>query len=96
MTNVRYKIREAILHTRFENEAVLLNLESGRYYSMNAVGSRIWSLLSERPRTLEELLTNITDEYQISREAAGQDIQALIQDLVKNGLLEPADERTGL
>lgn len=92
---MRYRIREPILHTRLENESVLLNLDSGYYFSINSVGSRIWSLLTEGPRTVEELRTDIMQEYPVSRETAEQDIRELVQDLVEHGLLETIDERAG-
>jgi hypothetical protein len=90
-----YRIRQPILHTRLENESVLLNLDSGRYFSLNSVGSRILSLLIEGPRTVEELGTNILREYPVSRETAEKDIRELIQNLVEHGLLETIDERAG-
>ena len=63
----------------------------GLYFSINSVGSRIWSLL-DRARTEEELLADITQKYPVSRDTARRDIQELIEDLVRHGLLEVIDE----
>jgi hypothetical protein len=50
--------------------------------------------MSESPRTLEELLVDITLEYSISREAAEQDLQELIHHLREEGLIEAIDENS--
>ncbi|MDD4932945.1 MAG: PqqD family protein [Methylacidiphilaceae bacterium] len=86
-----YRIREQVLHTQLEEEAVLLDLESGRYFSLNSVGGRIWAQLVERPRTSEELLTDLTEQYDVSREKAEPDLLALLEDLVTQKLLEVTD-----
>ncbi|WP_018290035.1 PqqD family protein [Verrucomicrobium sp. 3C] len=87
----RYGVRESVLHTRLETESVLLDLDSGLYFSLNAVGSRIWDRLAEGPRTIDELLTEITNEYEVSREQAEPDLLVLLQELVRCKLLEPTD-----
>lgn len=35
-------------------EAVILNFKSGKYYGLNAVGSRVWNLIQEL-RTLNDI-----------------------------------------
>ncbi|WP_244602707.1 PqqD family protein [Mesorhizobium delmotii] len=90
-----YKVREPILYTGLERESVLLNLESGGYFSVNSVGDRVLSILMKRPSTVEELTYEITLEYAISRESAERDIQGFVQDLVEQGLLETVDGRDG-
>ena len=92
---MRYRIQDSVLHTQLEDESVFLNLDSGHYFSTNSVGSRIWTLLLDGPRTVEELLTVITQEYIVSDETAEQDLRELLQDLVKHGLLETQNEQAG-
>ena len=44
-----------------ENGAVLLNVESGQYHGVNAVGSLIWDLI-DGERGLERLLAELRDQ----------------------------------
>jgi len=37
---------DQVLEAELDNEAVLLHVESGRYFELNVTGKRIWSLLS--------------------------------------------------
>ncbi|SIT58172.1 conserved hypothetical protein [Mesorhizobium prunaredense] len=90
-----YKIREPVLYTGLEKQSVLLNLDSGGYFSANSVGDSILSILMKRPSTVEELTHEITLEYAISREIAERDIQGFVKDLVEQGLLETVDGRDG-
>ena len=45
-----------------DGKTVLLSVENGEYYNMNAVGSRIWSLL-EKPITVAELVAQLTEDH---------------------------------
>ena len=42
----RYRIASAkVVWQCFENELVVINLESGKYYSVNSTGSAIWRMM---------------------------------------------------
>jgi hypothetical protein len=69
-------------------ETVLLNLSSGIYFGLNAVGARVWQLLQPNGASLASLCAAICDEYAVSLDEAAQDIQALAADLVEHGLIE--------
>lgn len=42
-----FKIKPSIVHERFGDETVILNLDSGTYYSVQGTGTVIWSLVSD-------------------------------------------------
>ncbi|HEX5417398.1 MAG TPA: PqqD family protein, partial [Chloroflexota bacterium] len=51
MSTVRarqYTIREAVVWTEIQDESVLLDLETGRYFELNAIGTEIWRMISRR------------------------------------------------
>lgn len=68
-------------------ETVLLHLETGTYFGLNAVGARLWDLITQRPRTLAALSETIESEFEVSAEIAARDILALAEELERNGLL---------
>ena len=67
-------------------EAVVLNLESGTYFGLNSVGTRIWLLLEQHDlaSTCEQLET----EYDAPRERIESDVLALVDSLEGKGLVE--------
>jgi len=77
--------------TDLAGEAVILSLESGVYYSLDAVGARIWSLIEE-PRTLNEIRDAILEEYEVEPDRCERDIVALLEQLADAGLIEIRDE----
>ena len=79
-----------VLHEDLCGEVVLLELAAGIYYSLDGVGSRIWNLLVAG-RTAEEIVLELTQEYDVSPERAKMDVERLLQDLEKNKLVEPVD-----
>ena len=76
-----------VTSTVLEDEAVLLNLASGVYYSLNPVGTAIWEQLTGR-QSLEEILENVRQQFEVTEEAARQDLVALVSRLREEGLIK--------
>jgi hypothetical protein len=68
-------------------EVVILNLQDGVYYGLNAVGARIWSLLNE-PCSIEELHQSLVREYDVDPQLCAAQLASLLNDLAANGLIE--------
>jgi hypothetical protein len=76
-----------------EGEEVILNLATGTYYGLNAVGARIWALVKE-PCTVAHICDTIVDEYEVERERCEQDVLALLAQLAEVQLIEVRDVPT--
>jgi coenzyme PQQ synthesis protein D (PqqD) len=72
--------------TAMDGEMVLLNLCSGRYYTLNAVGSTVWEC-SREGRTLGDIHHAICARFDVSTDRAEEDLLALIDQLEGEGLL---------
>jgi len=70
-----------------DDEAVLLSLETQRYYSMNETGTRVWQLLSAG-EDLETIATAITDEWDTTFDEALAYVHEFLDELVEEGLVE--------
>ena len=68
-------------------EAAILDMQSGMYYGLNAVGSRIWSLM-QTPQTVGELCKTIVEEYDVSPDCCTRDVLELLQEFAEVGLIE--------
>ena len=71
-------------------ETVLLNLASGTYFGLNAVGGRIWNWLDQHDCSLGEICARIETEFDVSSDEAQRDVLALATELVEHGLLRKA------
>ena len=72
--------------TDLGGEAVILGLETGRYYSLNDSGSTVWSMIQE-PRTVSEIRDAILDTYDVESEVCERDLFALLGQFAQEGLI---------
>lgn len=73
-----------------DGEAIIINLSTGVYYSLNDVGGAIWALL-ERGASLGETAAAVVDGYQIPVEQARADVERLALELFQEKLLVRSD-----
>lgn len=70
-----------------DGEAVILNRDTGWYYSLDKIGTEIWELFTKN-KTLEEVMETIAKKYKISLERAKKDISDLLKNLKKENLIK--------
>jgi Coenzyme PQQ synthesis protein D (PqqD) len=83
---LKIHIREGVLRKEFEGETILLNLQTGDYYALNATGTRMCGLLVQG-LTTEETAARTAAEFQVPVASVSADLEALLRDLVKEGLV---------
>jgi Coenzyme PQQ synthesis protein D (PqqD) len=70
-----------------DNEAVLLNLASEKYFGLDETGTRMWQLATTSP-SVEVAYRELLGEYDVAPELLHTHLQELLMMLVENGLLE--------
>lgn len=74
------------ISTDLEGEAVILDTDASEYYGLNEVGTRIWTLLEE-PKTFEELVSALLEEYDVDRDQCEEDVSKLLRQMMEKDLL---------
>ena len=74
-----------------DGEAVVLHTASGTYFGLNEVGCRVWSII-QHPRSLEEILSELLDEYQVDRACLESDLDEWLRKMTDAGLIQVAAE----
>lgn len=82
----RYRRVEGVLCQRVGESTVILNPHNGQYYSLDDVGDRVWNLI-DGSRTIAEVVTIITKEYDAPFETVRVDVGELVEDMEKQRLL---------
>jgi hypothetical protein len=77
--------------TVLEGEAVLLNLDNGIYYTLNRVGTVIWEFFTGH-QSFESILASICERFEVTREQAREDLEALVTRLHQEGLIVTKEE----
>ena len=70
-----------------DGEYVFIDTERGEYQSLKGTALSIWELL-EKPKTLDELCTDITNKFGISKEQCFEDMIPFLRDLEDIGLIK--------
>jgi hypothetical protein len=83
----RLKLAEDVLFREVGDEAVLLNLNTQKYYSLNLTGMCMLQALKQSA-SIEQALTSLLDEYAVDPAVLRGDLQELIDNLLKQGLVE--------
>ena len=93
--NMRAVVPAHVLTRRLDGESVLLNLESERYFGLDATGTRMWELVTSQP-CIALALEKLQEEYEVEPDVLRSHLTQLMSGLVENGLLQvlPADVGT--
>ena len=77
---------KSIDDTDLDGEKVMMDLEKGRYFMMNQVGSRIWELI-ENPLEVNEIVNALLQEYDVSRDTCEKEVMNFLNKLNNANLI---------
>ncbi len=87
----RYKPNDAEVASKvMDGEAILINLSSGTYYSMDKTASFIWSLISLEYDS-EEIINKVNEIYSVNKDDIKKDIESLIDNLLNEKIIISSD-----
>jgi hypothetical protein len=81
-----YVARQDIVASDIGGDWALLDMESSLYYTLNETGATVWNAM-QAPATLDALVSVVTEHFSVSDEVCRPDVEALLADLVKSGLV---------
>lgn len=79
-----------IFASYIDNDVVMANLQTGKYYGLNPMGACIWKLL-EAPHSLNEMCLHLLEAFDIDEATCRQDVAELLEKLVDAQLVQPVD-----
>ncbi len=80
-------IPDDVLISNLQDESVILNLQSERYFGLDSIGTRILTVLTTS-ESIETAYERLLQEYDVDGQALREDLTALVEDLVEKGLLD--------
>lgn len=84
-----FDIPATVVARQLSGETVILDLEKGMYFGLNAVGTRIWELL-EQGQTLRQICESLVTEYEVAHSDLERDALSLAAELAARGLITAA------
>jgi coenzyme PQQ synthesis protein D (PqqD) len=86
---MRYRaIAEALVAT-LSDGAVLLNLQTKRYFSLNETGTRIWEMVQQTADE-ETIVATLLSEYDVEETMARSEVRRILDELIDAQLIVSA------
>ena len=82
----RWRISDAAVVRDLDGESVILNVQSGIYFGLDRIGTRIWQLIDELG-DLDSIVRVMEEEYDAERDVLRADVEALIEALLEKRLI---------
>jgi len=86
MPDTRVTVPPGVMFRDLDGEAVVLELESGRYFGLNETGTRMWLLLQEHG-SVEAALRALLSEYDVAEELLRRELTGFVETLSSQRLL---------
>jgi hypothetical protein len=71
---------------RLHDELVMMDIDQGKYFSLNPVATRIWDLLEES-RDIDGICNKLVEEYEVDMEQCTGEVEEHLKEMVKLGLV---------
>lgn len=96
MENQRFRVNTpTVTHETIDGEAVIINLDSGNYYSLVDAGSFIWAII-EKGASASEVQGLVQQSYEGDATDIDQGVQELLAQLQQENLIVPVDGTTAV
>jgi hypothetical protein len=83
-----YRLKEDVVSTELDDsEAVILNLKSRHYYTLNETGSVIWAAMKDS-KSVEQIADDLVASFEIDHAGAVTHVRAFLEDLARDGLVD--------
>lgn len=82
-----YRRNPEVFGTTIDGEEVIMSVKHGQYYGLEGVGLRVWELIEE-PRSFEQLVDHIQEEFEVELEICEKDLVAFLSEMERLELIE--------
>jgi Coenzyme PQQ synthesis protein D (PqqD) len=83
--------RPRVINETIDGEAIMIDLTTGSYYSLDRVGGEAWAIL-EASATVEDIVAELGRRYDADPAEIRRGIDDLLQRLVAEELVVPCDD----
>jgi hypothetical protein len=86
-----FVLSEQVNWRDIKGETVVLNIESGVFYTLNEVGRSIWEMVANG-HTFEAITLQLAEKFEIPLDISRKDTQTFLHRLVDEGVLRIAEK----
>jgi hypothetical protein len=83
-----FEISPQVIHEVIDGETMLVRLDSGNYYNMNATGGQVWAFI-EKGASESQIVCEFNALYEDDKNIIGEQIAIFIKQLIAEELIFP-------
>lgn len=83
----QFELTKSQIATPLSDEVVILNYDSGVYFSMNETGTFIYKQLETGPKDFTSLSTALLENFDIDEKTAQEDLSEILEKLTAQKLI---------
>lgn len=87
-TTAWHQVAPQVVREVFDDEVIIINMESGNYFSLNSTGAYVWSLI-EAGFAVDGIVGRLRDDFEGADSSAAPSVNELLEQLVKEELILP-------
>ena len=80
------KRNDEVFANELDHEIVMMHLDTGKYYGLDEIGTRIWKLIEQKIQ-VKEIVAQLVQEYSVNEHDCTTDVIDLLNDLWANDLI---------
>ncbi len=81
---------EGQISSDLDGETVLMSIDSGKYFGMDSVGSRVWALI-EQPMSVRGICDILMEEFEVEADQCEREVIEFLRELFAINLARVAD-----
>ena len=83
----KYKLKQDVLAQKVLDEMVILEPETGEYFTLNGVGTDMVKMI-EQGSSEDDIILAITSKFEVTEQEVREDYRNLLKQLIEQGLIE--------
>jgi len=84
-------VNESVVYAELDDEAVLLNVDTGFYFGLNVIGTEIWNLLKQGASE-GEIVSSLAAEYDVEPAQLRLDVTEFMNTMAGQGLVQAVEK----
>jgi hypothetical protein len=85
-TTAWHQVAPQVVREVFDDEVIIINMESGNYFSLNTTGAYVWSLI-EAGFSVDGIVGRVSRDFEGADAFAAPSVQALLDQMLGEGLI---------
>jgi hypothetical protein len=79
-----------VIHETIDGETVIVNLDSGNYYSLDTLGAEIWNSVGKGV-PVDHIIEDVSCRYAGEREEIDRTVRLFLNELLQEALISPLE-----